>query len=71
MPVFHLAVLAAFDLSPRQAEVVRPLVQRRTNQEIAEALCIRPHSARHHTEAVLDKLGIGSRRDVASRLRRS
>ncbi|NIP61104.1 MAG: PAS domain-containing protein [Gemmatimonadetes bacterium] len=53
-----------FDLTPRQAEVALLLARRRTNAEIAEALGISPHTARRHTEKVLLKLGISSRRDV-------
>jgi DNA-binding CsgD family transcriptional regulator len=44
------------------------LAQRKTNPEIAHALCISPHRARHHTEAVLSKLGISSRREVRARI---
>ena len=58
-----------FNLTPREAEVARLLARRKTNKEIAEALCISPHTARHHTEAVLDKLDIYSRRKVAARLK--
>jgi DNA-binding CsgD family transcriptional regulator len=57
-----------FNLTPREAEVARLLARRKTNKEIANALCISPHTARHHTEAVLDKLDIDSRRDVRERL---
>ena len=44
------------------------LARCKTNGEIAEALCISPHTARHHTEAVLRKLEVGSRRQVARRV---
>lgn len=57
-----------FHLTRRQAEVAQLLAQRKTNTEIARALCISPHTARHHTEAVLSTLGINSRRDVRARL---
>lgn len=53
-----------FGLTPRQADVARLLVQRMSNAEIAEALSISPHTARHHVEAVLAKLQIHSRADV-------
>jgi DNA-binding CsgD family transcriptional regulator len=57
-----------FNLTPREAEVARLLARHKTNKEIAEALCISPHTTRHHTEAVLRKLEVGSRRDVRERL---
>ncbi|NIP61103.1 MAG: hypothetical protein GWM92_21835 [Gemmatimonadetes bacterium] len=58
------ALRERFDLTPRQAEVALLLARRRTNAEIAEALGISPHTARRHTEKVLLKLGISSRRKV-------
>ena len=57
-----------FGLTPRQGEVAQLLARRKTNQEIADALCISPHTARHHTEAVLRKLEVDSRRAVARRM---
>jgi len=57
-----------FDLTPRQAEVAQLLARRKTNPEIAEALCISPHTARHHTEAVLQKLNVSCRRNVYRRV---
>ena len=58
-----------FSLTKRQAEVARLLALRYTNQEIADTLEISPHTARHHTQAVLEALGVSSRREVADRLR--
>ena len=52
------------ELTPRQAEVALLLAERRSNREIAEALCISPYTARNHTEAVLSRLGLGDRRQV-------
>lgn len=56
-------------LTPRQAEVALLLAERRTNREIAAALCISPHTVRHHTEGVLRALGLSDRRDVAAAVR--
>lgn len=57
-----------FGLTPRQAEVARLLVERRTDREIADTLGISFSTARRHAEAVLAKLGVSSRRDVRRRL---
>jgi DNA-binding CsgD family transcriptional regulator len=57
-----------FGFTKRQAEVALLLAGRHTNREVAETLHISPHTARHHTQAVLDLLEISSRRDVAGRL---
>lgn len=56
------------DLTPREAEVAVLLAQRKSSHEIARALEFTIHSARRHTEQVLLKLGIHSRRDVGDAL---
>ena len=53
-----------FGLSRRECEVARLLADRLTGKEIAERLGISPHTARRHSEHVLWKLEINSRRDV-------
>lgn len=55
---------AQFGLTRRQLEVVELLRQRRSNAEIAHSLRISEHTARHHTEMVLSKLGLHSRRQI-------
>jgi DNA-binding CsgD family transcriptional regulator len=53
-----------FGLTPRQAEVALLLSRRRSNKEIARELGVTRHTAHRHTEAVLRKLGIHTRKDV-------
>lgn len=53
-----------FRLTERESEVALLLAQRRTNKEIARLLAVSTHTALHHTERVLRKLGISSRRHV-------
>lgn len=57
-----------FGLTDRQAEVALLLARRLANREVADALSISPHTARHHTETVLRKLGLSSRRRVRRRI---
>lgn len=57
--------MAAFDLTPRQAEVARLLADRSPNKAIARSLGVKQKTAWRHTEDVLAKLGISSRLDVA------
>ena len=45
-------------LTPRQAEVAVLLAGRYSNKEIAAALSVSVHTARHHVEAVLGRLGV-------------
>lgn len=58
-----------FGLTRRQAEVALLLARRKTNPEIAETLSISPHTARHHTAAVMGKLGVRDRLKIGRALR--
>jgi DNA-binding CsgD family transcriptional regulator len=51
-------------LTPREVEVAHHLMTGRSNAAIADSLGISPYTARHHTERVLDKLGVRSRAEV-------
>lgn len=55
-------------LTPRELEVARLLARRATNEEVAAALGVSPHTARHHVQRVLEKLGLRSRRAVGALL---
>lgn len=55
-------------LSKREAQVATLIVDGRTNREIAGALGIAVHTARRHSERILKKLGVTSRRLVRNRL---
>ena len=55
---------ARFGLTEREAEVARLLAARLTNKEIARTLGVTTYTAERHTERILDKLGINSRRHV-------
>lgn len=57
-----------FGFTPREAAVALRLAAGESNRAIADALSISPHTARHHTESVLAKLGLSSRAGVAARL---
>lgn len=58
-------------LTEREREVAQLLCHRWTSREIASYLGISVHTARRHSEAVLRKLGVSSRREVASVLGRT
>jgi DNA-binding CsgD family transcriptional regulator len=55
---------ARFGFTEREAEVARLLAARLTNKEIARALGVTAYTAERHTERILAKLGINSRRHV-------
>lgn len=54
-------------LTGRQLEVLALLVEGLTNAEIADRLVVSPRTAEHHVAAVLQKLGVATRRDAVRR----
>lgn len=57
-----------YPLSRREAEVALLLAEGLANDAIARRLFISPHTARRHTEHVLGKLGLSSRKALALKL---
>jgi LuxR family maltose regulon positive regulatory protein len=59
------------DLSPREKEVLRYLVQGRSNREIGDAIQISINTVKFHLKNIFDKLGVTTRKDaVAAGIRR-
>jgi len=58
-------------LTDRQVEILRLLVAGRTIAEIAAKLVLSVRTVDHHVSAVLQKLGVTSRREVARAAARS
>jgi len=61
---------ARYLLTSREIRIAREIARGHRNNEIARRLGISPHTARRHTEHVLDKLGVASRAQVAERINR-
>ncbi|HET7469590.1 MAG TPA: LuxR C-terminal-related transcriptional regulator [Gemmatimonadales bacterium] len=57
-------------MTPREVEVALLLATGLSNNALARQLGISPHTARHHTQRVLGKLGVHSRAEAGARLRR-
>lgn len=57
------------ELSPRQKEVLPLLARGLTDEQIATRLGISARTARAHTEALKQKLGVGRRRHVPNAYR--
>jgi DNA-binding NarL/FixJ family response regulator len=53
-------------LTPRELDVLRLLVDGRSNTEIAEELSISPHTAATHVANIMNKLGVDSRTAAAA-----
>ncbi|WP_412067037.1 helix-turn-helix transcriptional regulator [Rubrivirga sp. IMCC43871] len=60
------AIRARFGLTRREAEVALLLARGLTNDDVADRLCISPHTARRHTERVMAKLDVPARAQVAA-----
>jgi DNA-binding CsgD family transcriptional regulator len=59
-----------YGMTPREVEVALLLAEGCSNSTVAQRLGISPHTARHHTQRVLVKLGVRSRAEAGARLRR-
>lgn len=64
----HEALRERFGLTAAELRVCLLLARGRSNAEVARELFISPHTAKRHTERVLQKLGARSRAEVAARL---
>jgi DNA-binding CsgD family transcriptional regulator len=64
----HLQV--EYGMTPREVEVAILLAEGCSNSIVARRLGISPHTARHHTQRVLGKLGVHSRSEAGALLRR-
>jgi non-specific serine/threonine protein kinase len=53
-------------LTPRQREVAALIAQGLTNRQIGERLVVTEAAAAKHVEHILDKLGIGTRAQIAA-----
>jgi DNA-binding NarL/FixJ family response regulator len=58
-----------YGMTPREIEVAMLLAEGCSNRTIAHRLGISSHTARHHTQHVLGKLGVHSRAEAGARLR--
>ncbi|MFE0804588.1 ATP-binding protein [Streptomyces sp. NPDC058812] len=52
-------------LSPREQEVARLVVQGRANRDIAESLVLSTRTVEHHVARIMRKLNVSSRTDIA------
>jgi len=60
------AAAPAFDLTPREREVLALITQGKSNQEIADALFISLHTTKVHVRSILSKLNLDSRTAAAA-----
>ena len=60
------ATVSAWPLTPRQVEVAALIACGRTSKEIADTLVITERTADTHASHIRDKLGLGSRAEIAA-----
>jgi DNA-binding NarL/FixJ family response regulator len=60
---------AAAGLSPREFDVLRLVVEGRSNKQIAEALFIAPSTVKTHVASLLNKLDAETRTQLVARAR--
>ena len=61
------ALCDRYGLTPRQSHVARLLALGASNDEIADRLGISRHTARHHAQSVLERIGTHSRKAIGLR----
>ena len=59
-----LELCVRYRLSPCECRVALELAKGHSNAEVAAALGVSPHTARHHTSSVMAKLQLSTRRQV-------
>jgi DNA-binding CsgD family transcriptional regulator len=57
-----------FGLSKQESRIAHLLARGKSNESIAKVLFISPHTARTHTQRILDKLGVHARAEVATKI---
>jgi DNA-binding CsgD family transcriptional regulator len=59
-----------YDLTSRESELARLVVDGLSTQQIADRLFITPYTVKDHLKAVFAKAGVGSRRELVGRITR-
>jgi DNA-binding CsgD family transcriptional regulator len=68
-PLSNEQLRERYGLTAREIEVARMLADGKSAAELADALHVSSHTARHHTENVMRKLGVERRAAVGCKLR--
>ncbi|SDC78806.1 response regulator transcription factor [Rhodococcus tukisamuensis] len=68
LPEIVSLVVAAYGLTPREAEVLEQVLAGRTRDEIGRRLFISPYTAADHLKSIFAKTGVHSRRSLVAHL---
>lgn len=61
-------IVEAYGLTPREQQITQAVARGMTNQDIATALHLSPHTVRDHLKAIFGKLDVGSRGELTAKL---
>jgi DNA-binding CsgD family transcriptional regulator len=61
-------LISAYELTEREEEVTRLVLQGSSTSQIADELVLSPHTVQQHLTSVFDKTGVRSRRDLVGKI---
>jgi DNA-binding CsgD family transcriptional regulator len=61
-------VVEAYDLTPREAQIIQLIARGASTAEIANELLVSPHTVRDHVKAIFAKAGVSSRGELTAKL---
>jgi DNA-binding CsgD family transcriptional regulator len=61
-------IMAAYGLSEREGSIVQAMLRGESTHAIAQSLFLSPYTVQDHFKSIFDKIGVSSRREVATRV---